>query len=190
MASNVAVILIGYLLTVSVTLAWVFKSRQQRVPRTGRTVVGVSLRTLPLFLLLFAVCLTLGVRPGPIFGILAGALGVFLIVGGLPGLGTIGVLYVLQQWILGWPDRSDFLLEPPSHREPGRTSLDELIGKRATAACPLRPGGVIVLDQTEYSARSDLGYIDRGVQVIVVGRKGAYLLVRPAPIQNAPGVPA
>jgi membrane-bound ClpP family serine protease len=48
------------------------------------------------------------------------------------------------------------------------------------AGCPLRPGGLVVVDGTEYPAHSDPGYIDRGARVIVTGKKGTSLLVRPA----------
>ena len=95
-------------------------------------------------------------------------------------MGAVGLLYVVQQWILGWPERTDLLLDPPSHREAGYVVLDGLAGRRGVTVCPLRPGGVIVLDQVEYLALSDLGYIDRGVDVIVVGRKGTSLVVRSA----------
>ncbi|HQI27504.1 MAG TPA: hypothetical protein PLT20_05415 [Sedimentisphaerales bacterium] len=56
MKANLAIVSIGYLLTVGVTLSWVFLSRQKRVPRSLGTAVCVSIRTAPLFLLLFVVC--------------------------------------------------------------------------------------------------------------------------------------
>ncbi len=114
------------------------------------------------------------------------ALWVLLISAGGPCMGAIGLLYVIQQWILGWPDRTDLLLDPPSLGRTDRTSLDDLIGKKGVTKGPLRPGGTIVLDGVECSAQSDLGYVDRGVRVIVVGRRGASLVVIPAPIQNDP----
>ncbi len=175
----------GYVLTVGVTLSWVFLSKQNRVPRCGRTALCISLRTLPLFFLFFVVCQRLNVNAVAAVAVLAVVLWVLLIGSSTLGLGAVGVLYVLQQWILGWPDRDDFLLDPPSPRRGGHRSLDELIGSMDVAGCPLRPGGLVVLDESEYPAHSDLGYIDRGVQVIVVGRKGTSLLVRPASSASA-----
>ena|GEM_PF-1256668 len=171
---------LGYLVTVGVALSGVFLSRQNRVPRRGRTVLCISLRTLPLFLLFFVVCQRLDVNAVAAVAALALVFWVLLIGPSALGLGGIGVLYVLRQWILGWPDREDFLLNPPLPREAEHRSLDELVGKMGVAGCPLRPGGLVVLDESEYPAHSDLGYIDRGAQVIVVGRKGTSLLVRPA----------
>lgn len=189
MKANIAIVFVGYLLTVGVTLFWVFRARQKRIPHSVRTVVCISLRTLPLFLLFFVVCQRLEMNALVAVGLLTVALWVLLISPSVLGMGTIGVLYVIQQWILGWPDRADFVLEPPLPHQIERAPSDEFIGRRVVAACPLRPGGIIVLDGTEYPVRSDLGYIDRGEEVIVVARKGMCFLVKPAGTQQDPDFP-
>jgi hypothetical protein len=100
MAADVVITLVGYLLTAGVTLCWVFMSRQKRVPRTRRTIISVSLRILPVFLLLFIVCQRLEINVIAAFAVLAMVCWLILISPGLFGLGGIGVLYVVQQWIL------------------------------------------------------------------------------------------
>jgi hypothetical protein len=190
METNLVVTVLAYVLTGGITLTWVFVSKQKRIPRNARTAMCISLRTLPLFLLFFVVCQRLGVNAVAAFAVLSVVLWAFLIGASGSCFGTIGVLYILQQWILGWPDRADLFLDPPLPHEGGHGHLDELIGMVGVANGPLRPCGVVVLDGKEYSACSDLGYIDRAAQVKVVGRKGTSLLVRPAasasgaPVQN------
>ncbi|MGE5293477.1 MAG: alpha/beta hydrolase family esterase [Solirubrobacterales bacterium] len=102
MKANIAIVFVGYLLTVGVTLFWVFRARQKRIPHSVRTVVCISLRTLPLFLLFFVVCQRLEMNALVAVGLLTVALWVLLISPSVLGMGTIGVLYVIQQWILGW----------------------------------------------------------------------------------------
>jgi len=184
MMADVITTVAGYVVTVGVVLLWVFFSRQVRVPRSVRTVVCVSLRSLPLFVLFFVICWQLGVSV--VYGAVIVGIAVWVLLIGGAGLGldplmlgTLSLLYALQQWILGWPDRADFLLDAPCAQEDRNAPLDDLIGKIGVASCPLRPGGVIVLGQDRYPARSDLHYIDRGTRVQVVGRKGSALVVRP-----------
>jgi len=52
MTANAIVVLAGYLITVGAVLLWVCFSAQKCVPRTVKTAVGISLRTLPLFVVL------------------------------------------------------------------------------------------------------------------------------------------
>jgi len=188
MEDNTAITVVGYLLTVGVALSWVFVSKQERIPRTRRVALGISLRTLPLFLLLLLACHGLGLNAALVFAILAIVLWVSLMGPFSSSIGATAILYVIQQWILGWPDRDNFILAPPSSCDMDHVQQDELIGRVGVACCPLRPGGLVVLDETEYPAYSDLGYIERGAQVIVTGRKGTSLLVRSA--GSAPAEPA
>ncbi|HSW00964.1 MAG TPA: hypothetical protein VLI39_12375 [Sedimentisphaerales bacterium] len=96
MKANLAIVSIGYLLTVGVTLSWVFLSRQKRVPRSLRTAVRVSIRTAPLFLFLFVVCRRSGLNASVIVAFLAMILWALLISAGNSWMGAGGVLYVIQ----------------------------------------------------------------------------------------------
>ncbi len=177
----------AYIVTVGVVLIWVFSSRQSRVPRTLRTAVSVSLRALPLFLFFLLFCRLIGVNTVVALVVLGLFLWVVLLGWGVDPLsmGVWGVVYVIQQWILGWPDRCDTILDPPAPHEDAGGRLDQLTGRIGVTSCPLRPGGTIALAGKEYSAHSDLGYIERGKQVKVVGRRGTSLLVRP--VEAEPG---
>jgi membrane-bound ClpP family serine protease len=181
MTTDLVATLVGYLMTVGSTLLWVFWSKQQHIPRTRRTAVCLSLRTLLLFAVFLLGCRLLGVNTIVAFA----SLGVFVFVVltgwafGPLSLGVLGLLYIVQQWILGWPERSDFVLDAPTPAEDRSAHLDRLIGASGVASCPLRPGGTIALGESQYPARSDLGYIERGTLVKVVGRKEGSLLVRP-----------
>ncbi len=178
--TDIIVTLAAYALTVGAVLLWIFLSKQDRVPRTLRMAVGTCLRTLPLFVALYLICRSLHVEVFLAVLVLG-----FALLGCLTSpLGdptwVFAILYLFQQWILGWPDRADTLLEPPAPREIPAAELDALIGRTGVASSALRPGGTITLDGTEYLAHSDLGYLDGGRLVRVVGRKGTSLIVRDA----------
>lgn len=184
MRTDIVITLVGYLVTVGFVLLWVFFSKQTRVPRSARTAVCVSLRSLPLFLLFFFVCWQLGVSV--VYGTVIAMIALWVVLIGCAGLGfdpltlgTLSVLYVLHQWILGWPDRADSMLDAPLSQQDRNAPLDGLIGRIGVASCPLRPAGIVALGEDRYPARSDLGYIDRGTRVQVVDGKGASLVVRP-----------
>ncbi len=60
-------------------------------------------------------------------------------------------------------------------------ALQGLIGKQGFVTAPLHPIGRVVLDDDEYPAHSDKGYIDDGTSVEVVGARGLSLRVRAIP---------
>ena len=101
----------------------------------------------------------------------------FLGSGGV-GLGVAGIFYVVQQWILGWPDKQDMMLEPSRAEAAEANSRCELIGQIAVASSALRPGGHVVIGDRTYEARSDLEYIETGAAVEIVGKRDASLIVR------------
>ena len=53
----------------------------------------------------------------------------------------------------------------------------ELVGKSAVATSDLKPSGYIEIDGRAYSALSQLGYIDKGTPVRVLGGQGSHLIV-------------
>lgn len=94
--ANVVITLVAYVLTIGVLLLWVFLAKQRRVPRTLKTAVGISLRTLPLFLAVLLICQGLGVDVLLAIAILGIGLWVLLIHGGESWFGTVALLYVIQ----------------------------------------------------------------------------------------------
>ena len=176
--TDVIVTLVASVLTVGPVLLWVFLSKQTRVPRTRRTAVGIPLRTLPLFLTLFFVCRGLGVDVLVAVMVLALVLWACLTNPLGTPIGVFGILYVIQQWILGWPDRADSVLKPSSPCRDGISHLDDFVGKTAITSSALRPAGTVILDGNEYPASSELGYIDCGKSVRVIAKRGTTFIVR------------
>jgi membrane protein implicated in regulation of membrane protease activity len=157
---------------------WVFISKQDRVARTWRTAVFVALRTLPMFVALLLVCRGLHINILAATLVTAVLLWVAFLGSGGVGLGVTGVFYVLQQWILGWPDKQDMMLEPSRSEAAEANAQCELIGQIAVASSALRPAGHIAIGKRTYEARSDLGYIEAGVRVEIIDRKDGSLIVR------------
>lgn len=52
------------------------------------------------------------------------------------------------------------------------------VGKRALVVTDLRPGGYVVIEGKKYSAISQVGYLPKGSEVIVIGGDGEDLLVK------------
>lgn len=60
------------------------------------------------------------------------------------------------------------------------SNLALLKGRTGTAASPLRPAGVAVIDDRRVDAMSEGPFIDAGTPVLCVGVRGAAVVVRPA----------
>ena len=186
MLQDVLITLAGYFITVSIILLWIFSSKQNRVPRTRRTAICISLRTLPLFIVFLFICQGLNVSVFRAMLILALSFWVIFIAfpSGLigffePTVGILGVLYIFQQWILGWPDKQTLFLEPPTNDFSNGETLSSLIGQIGIASSTLRPMGKVHIGEEEYDAQSEFGYIENGLEVKVTGKKNTTLIVRP-----------
>jgi membrane-bound ClpP family serine protease len=53
-----------------------------------------------------------------------------------------------------------------------------LIGKKATVAAELKPAGYILIEDQLYPALSEIGYVEKGEEVLVVGARGSYFIIR------------
>jgi membrane-bound serine protease (ClpP class) len=53
-----------------------------------------------------------------------------------------------------------------------------LVGKTATVLTDLKPTGHVVIDGKQYQALSETGYLPKDTPVIIVGGRGAYLIVK------------
>ena len=182
MKTNIIFTAVAYILTVVGFAAWVFKTKPERVPRNRRTIFALALRTAPLYLIVLYVCQSLGISViagvAILFACLVALCGPFFM--SPTGLISIGFLYVMQQWILGWPDRA--LLVNDASLESNQTSSgapDPLVGRTAQAATPLRPTGKVVVDGKELDASCEFGFLQAGSQVEIVGRRSFTLLVKP-----------
>ena len=178
MTTNAIMVLAGYLVTVGTVLLWVFFSRQKHVSRTFKAAMGISVRTLPLFVAFLMICQWLAVSAAVAFAVVV-AFWVLLGSSVLDPLsmGAVGILYVIQQWVLGWPDRTHSILEPSLPHCDTTSHPDAHVGKTAITSSALRPAGTVILDGNEYPASSELGYIDCGKSVRVIARRGTAFIV-------------
>jgi membrane-bound serine protease (ClpP class) len=60
----------------------------------------------------------------------------------------------------------------------GVTFDEKLIGKTAIVQTELKPAGHILVDGKQVQALSETGFVSKGVEVLIVGGRGAHLLVR------------
>lgn len=59
------------------------------------------------------------------------------------------------------------------------SSYDQsVIGKEGKVLADLKLSGHIIIDGKEYQALSEAGYIPKGKEIIVIGGRGAYLIVK------------
>jgi membrane-bound ClpP family serine protease len=84
-------------------------------------------------------------------------------------------------WV--WCNRIMFFADPLKPRESVEQQIPnnkELVGKTVVALSPLKPHGVVELNASQYSAVSQVGtFVEAGERLVVVGTKGADLIVRP-----------
>ena len=180
MNPNFTVAAIAYLLTCGGFLGWIYKSNQERIPKTSNAGIWVCLRSAVLFLIFYLICMTLDLT------VLAGvimliAFALFTLasfsIASLPGL---VFFYAIQQWVLGWPDKefliNDTVLESNRNKE---KKPDPLIGQNAVVVAPLKPGGKIKVDDLEeIDATCESGFLDTGSEVTIVGKESFSYVVR------------
>lgn len=180
MTKDIIVTVAAYAVTVASFLGWIFLRQPERIPRTRKTAFAICLRSLPLFLLFFFVCRSLNVTA--VFGfVVLAVIGFFTLtsysLAGLPGL---ALFYVLQQWVLGWPDRTFLVNGTTLESNEGKAhSPDPLTGHIGSVLSPLRPSGKVTVDGKELDATCDFGFLDAGAKVIIIGRKNFTFLVQP-----------
>lgn len=178
MTKDIIVTAVAYVVTVASFLAWIFIRKPERIPRTRTTAFALCLRSLPLFLVLFLVCRAFNVTA--VFGlVILAAIGFFTLTSfsyvGLPGL---ALFYVMQQWILGWPDRALLMNAVSLESNQARGEPDPLVGHSARTTTPLRPTGKIVFDGKELDASCEFGFLEPDAEVEIVGKRGFTLIVK------------
>ncbi len=163
------------------TLRWVHHSDQARVTKTPETTRLVVVRLAVVVGILLGACGLLDIA----IWIPMAALALLLLLAwgdsflGLPG---IAFLWVIQQYVLGFPAREDVFpghsrIAARSHAQ--RSDLTRYIGARATTSSALKPAGEVTLGGAQHIATSENGaYLDSGETVVVTGAKNRSLLVR------------
>ena len=87
------------------------------------------------------------------------------------------MLHSIAEWIIGSPLKKDFICTPSKSQTEIDTS-EKLIGTEAVTATPLRPSGKIFVGEIEHDAKSDYGFIDKDMKVIIIAKKGFSFVVK------------
>ncbi len=181
-------ILVGAAIVTSV-LAWVHWSQQTRVPRSFRNNFIIAMRIIALFS--GGMWLLCGLLSVPLYFSLAAMLFVLLMSSHISfdsfpaaegpiefafGMALIIPFYVLQQFVLGFPDRDRVVLVPPEvpvNRDPPPRQSDT-----GVVVSTLRPMGQVVLAGDRFTAASEDGrMLAVGTLIRVCGQRGTMLLV-------------
>ncbi len=177
------------------TLIWLLLSGQKLVPRTLRSAAAVVTRIILVHLLVVPL---LCIGGGISIDYLGVPLLVVLIFTPLVTLDSmqsiasdvlsltvvtviLAPLYAIKQFVLGFPDRSQFILEPDLRNfGPRSEPLSQFIGLSAAVVSPLKPFGYIELNGQQLSAKSEDGsLIEAGRVVLVCDQRNQTLVVRP-----------
>lgn len=179
--TDLVICLVTYVCTAGFTLRWVHRTNQDRVQKTADVTRSILVRLAVIVGGLFVACWLSDIAVW--IPLLALALLVILaLTGGLLGLPVAAFLWMIQQYVLGFPARDELFLAPPGPIVPPRSEpidLTQLIGRDATVLSPLKPTGEILLCEARHTATSESGgYLDPGEVVVVSGVKDGRLMVR------------
>jgi len=93
------------------------------------------------------------------------------------GIFIVGVGVFVYQWVFWYP-AAEKMTSTDSIAGESTRPPDHLIGKRGTTTAPLRPSGRVAIDDQQYDAESELGFIDAGIEFEVIALKDTRLVVR------------
>jgi membrane-bound ClpP family serine protease len=173
----------AYFFVLLINLAWVFGTRQQKVPPTLRRAVSISLKLAivlaPLHWLFSACTWQAYAIVVVLFAVLFHIAPLWIRIPTPPSFidALLAVFYALQQWVLGWPDRKLWIPDNPvSSAEASPNAA--IVGESGIAITALRPVGRVRIADGEFDARAEHGFIELGSLVSVVGSDGFSLLVK------------
>jgi membrane-bound ClpP family serine protease len=162
-------------------LAWLFLSKQKILARNGFNAICIAVRLGLLFAVLLWFCWFVGIAAALGIAAVAGfiALGVFM---DLPvsGVVSFACLYIVQQFVLGFPARHERMLSPSD--APDQPNINDLIGAEGITASPLRPIGDVKIDGQNYRAKTTNGQmLEANRTVFVAFVQQGTLIVKPSP---------
>jgi len=157
--ADAAIYLFIYCISAVATCLWIFKSNQTLVKPTSQPPWAVAGRLAIVFALGYGfVALLSPSAPGIIAISLAFILFLFTAVGSGAGLIGIPLFLGIQQFVLWFPSRYALVNQEttaPIPPNPMKAPPDELVGKTAITAGPLRPAGDVTLGNQRYAALSE-----------------------------------
>ncbi len=95
-------------------------------------------------------------------------------------LAPIFVIYCTIRRIRKSGDKNTFYLSKSQEGYQGAEFDESLIGKTGVAVTDLGPSGFIHIDGRRVQVLSQSGYLEKGTSVVVLGGRGAYLVVQKA----------
>lgn len=178
--------------TIVAVLLWVYLSGQTKVPRSTASSGKIALRIAALYagvVMIFTGSLKIPIDYLLLGLLLIGFVACIMAFDSIPGdaLGLFFMipLYILQQFILGFPDYDKVVLAPPDfakNHEPPPLACDT-----GVVVAMLRPMGNVELAGERFSAASfDGKMLEVGTPIRVCGRRGNVLLVIPEVDQPVP----
>jgi membrane-bound ClpP family serine protease len=84
---------------------------------------------------------------------------------GVFALLVISVGFVFREWVFWFPSRHQLIL--PNQKPTDGATHEHLIGVTGTAVSDLKPAGKILIADTEYPARSEGEFVNKGTPVVV-----------------------
>jgi membrane-bound ClpP family serine protease len=90
---------------------------------------------------------------------------------------AIAFAFITYQWVFWFPVIEELTSKTAIDGAPEKPPSG-LIGKHGTATTPLRPGGRVVVENTEYEAKSELHFVDTDAKIEVIDVKDSSLIVR------------
>ena len=135
-AIDTTLVSLAYILSIAGTLGWVFHSKQTRIPRNGWTIVAVSTRLGIMFVVILLFSAVNGMASWVTMSIAILPFVIALTGANYAALGCIAIIYVIQQYVLGFPDRDQWVLEPDATPLGEPDPLNTLVGKQITVTTP------------------------------------------------------
>ncbi|NNE01080.1 MAG: NfeD family protein [Pirellulaceae bacterium] len=181
--SDAAYIFAAYLSVLIATSLWIYFSKQRLVQRSYGTIVRISIRLAIVFALVLSICWYAKLATW-VFGatIVAIVMLGFLIDLPVSGFVSFAILYVIQQFVLGFPARHEWVMGPDGPTAAGSNIVDkrtELVGRTATTFSPLRPIGEVCVGEQKHSAIANNGQlINEGKEVVIIAVRNGKLIVR------------
>ena len=173
--------LIAYVCFLVYTLKWIYNSEQSVVPKTSKITWLVSLRLALLAAALYGLCSYYSISL--VFPLLTLPLLFLLTLGdSIFGFPFVFLLWVLQQFVLGFPSRNGLFLKPQKIEFCSATEnieLSRFIGKQAMTLSVLNPTGDVTIGESVFPATSfDSGYIEPAADVLVTKVINGLFVVR------------
>ena len=177
--------------TTAIVLICVNLSRKSRIPRTIYSAFVIAIRLLFVYALTFAILRVCFGIPVEALLIIAGVvlalsplarLGLDFVVaeGAVEAALTLTIMipvYLLKQFVLGFPDQDELVLVPPVDAARDEPSIS-MIREVGIVTATLRPWGKVEVAGTTYSATTADGkLLDRGIAVRVTEVRNAVLVV-------------